>query len=87
MKLLILYQPNTEHARTVEEYVHDFNRRYPDSSVVLTDVDSVEGIEEAELYDVVEYPTLLALAQDGSLLSSWSGVPLPLMDAVAGYLR
>lgn len=67
--------------------MHGFGQRYPDSTVVLTDVDSVEGIEQAELYGVVEYPTFLALASDGTLLASWSGEMLPLMDEVAGYLR
>lgn len=67
--------------------MHDFKRRYPGEAVILTDVDSVEGVERAKLYDAVQCPALFALANDGSLLCSWFGPSLPLMDEVAGYLR
>lgn len=87
MKTLILYQPRSEYSRSVEEFVQNLERTYPDVHPTLTDVDSLEGSHLAELYDVMQYPAIIVLADDGSLVNSWVGDRLPLIDAVAGYLR
>lgn len=41
----------------------------------------------ARLYDVVQYPALLAIEGNGGLAQYWQGDVLPLMDEVAGYAR
>ncbi len=41
----------------------------------------------ARVYDVVQYPALLAIQNDGGLAQYWQGELLPLMDEVAGYAR
>jgi hypothetical protein len=87
MKLVVLYQPHTEFARITEEYVQEFKGLHPEAEVALVDVDSIEGSKQAQLYDVVQYPALLAIANNGSLLNMWSGSLMPLMDEVMGYLR
>jgi hypothetical protein len=87
MKTLILYRPNSEHARSVEEFVRHLEQVYPESQPILTDIDSIEGGHQAELYDVMQYPAILVLAEDGSVVMSWVGDQLPLIDEVAGYLR
>ena len=85
MKVLILYQPRSEHASDVESFVRDFKLRHEASRIELVDVDGREGIATATLYDVMSYPTILALRDDGSVLHSWEGSMLPLMDEVAYY--
>jgi hypothetical protein len=87
MKLLILFQPHSEHARVVEEFVDNLERVYPGNSIELTDVNSIEGAHKAELYDILHYPAVLAINEDGSIINSWVGDQLPLIDEVAGYLR
>jgi hypothetical protein len=87
MKLLILYQPHSEHSRSVEEFVQNLERVYAGHDVVLTDVNSVEGSHQAEVYDILQYPGILVLADDGSVVNSWVGDQLPRIDDVAGYLR
>jgi hypothetical protein len=82
----ILYRPNSEYARSVEEFAQNFKRVYPERPIVLTDVDSIEGVRLAELYDILEYPAVLVMAIDGSMLNCWTGSPLPLADDVAGFL-
>lgn len=85
MKALILYRPNSEFARTVEQYVRDFERqRY--KKIELVNIDTAEGAEKARLYDVVQYPALLVLRDDGQFMKMWQGSQMPLMDEVAGYL-
>ena len=87
MKLLVLYRPLSEHATAVEDYVNNFRRDYPDKELELMDVDSIDGSNKAQLYDVVRYPAFLALDSAGSLLNMWSGSDLPLVGEVAGYLN
>lgn len=85
MKLVILYRPVSEHARTVESFVHDFKSRNPSIKLELVNIDDREGVATASLYDIMHNPAILALAGDGSLLKEWQGEVLPLMDEVASY--
>jgi hypothetical protein len=87
MKVVILYRPNSDHATEVESYVRDFEHQHNLSDKVeLVSVNTREGAATASLYDVMAYPTILAMAEDGRLLNVWQGKPLPLMDEVAGYI-
>jgi len=83
---VVLYRPNSEHSRQVEEFVHDFIRFEPTRTVDLIDVDSPFGVAKCEVYDIVRYPSILALGDDGVLLRSWSG-ELPLMDELSYYAQ
>lgn len=69
----------------VEEFVHEYTRRYPRSKFELLNIDSREGTDLAKLYDIVSYPGIVALQDDGSFLMLWQGETLPLFDEVAGY--
>jgi cytochrome oxidase Cu insertion factor (SCO1/SenC/PrrC family) len=84
MKIVILYHPESDHARRVEEYAHDFERIYP-QKVDLLSLETREGADMARLYDVVRYPALLALRDTGEMLQMWVNDQLPLMDEVAAY--
>lgn len=84
MKLFILYHPQSDHARMVEEYVRGFEQTRR-KMIELISLESKEGAEMARLYDIVQYPAVLALRQDGQLLKLWQDEHLPLMDEVAAY--
>jgi len=86
MKVLVLYRPNSEHGRETEEYVHDYQSRHSDR-VEMVSVDTREGSALASLYDVVQYPAILVLREDGYPQQMWQGAALPLMDEVAAYAR
>lgn len=85
MKALILYHPNSEHARTTEEYVHNFGQ-VSTVSIELESLETKDGAATATLYDIVSYPALLILDEQSRLQKVWQGDQLPLMDEVAGYL-
>lgn len=85
MKLIALYRPNSDHARKVEEYARDFERQTK-HRVLLTSTETREGAATATLYDIVNYPAILILQNDGQLLKEWQGEHLPLMNEVRGYL-
>lgn len=87
MKVLIVYRPNSEHGRVTEEFVHDFQRSHPEQKVDAVNIDSRDGSATASLYDVMQYPAIMVLQNDGQLLKSWEGETFPRMDEVASYAR
>ena len=87
MKVVVLYRPNSEHGRLVEEFIHDFQSRHASERLEILNIDSRDGSATASLYDVVRYPAILVLKDDGYVQRSWEGDSLPLMDEVAAYAR
>lgn len=85
MKAIMLYQPNSEGSRLVEEYIRDFERTRG-RQIELMSMNTKDGAALASLYDVVRYPGLLVLREDGQMVTYWQGDKLPLMNEVAGYL-
>lgn len=86
VKLIILYRPDSEYSTDVETFVRDFQGRYEvGRRLELVSLNTRDGAATASLYDVMTYPAILALSADGSVLNMWQGMPLPLMDEVAGY--
>lgn len=81
----MLYQPNNETSRVVEEYVHDFERTRG-KQIQLVNLNTRDGAATASLYDIMHYPGLLVIRDDGQLVTHWQGANLPLMNEVAGYL-
>ena len=85
MKVVVLYRPESEFARAVETFIHDFKARNSSIKVEVLNIDSRDGIAMASLYDIMRFPAILAMAGDGYLLKHWEGPELPLMDEVAAY--
>lgn len=86
MKTVLLYRPNSEHATMVESYLRDFHAQ-TGKELPIMDIDSAEGMEICRLYDIVQYPTIIATDQDGHVQNIWSGDPLPLINEVSYYVR
>lgn len=88
MRVTILYRPDSEHARRVEEYIADFERFHPGSELQILNIDTPDGAHLAGLYGVMQYPAVLALKDDGQMQQMWEGVDkLPLMNDLAYYAQ
>ncbi len=85
MKVLVLYRERSEQARSVEEFIRDFQKQHPGARLQVEDLDTRDGSATATLYDIPSYPAVLALRDDGQLIQSWTGSNLPLMNEVAYY--
>ncbi len=85
MKALVLYHPSSESGRSIEEYSTDFERR-KGNKIKLLSLETREGAAMASLYDVVRYPALLVVDDEGRVQKLWEGDTMPLMDEVSGYL-
>jgi hypothetical protein len=87
MKLVILYRPLSEHGSKTEEFMREYQRVYPESKIEVIEIDTREGMAMASLYDVVQYPAILALRNDGSVADIWQGDNFPLMQEVLATTR
>jgi hypothetical protein len=85
MRLLIIYRPNSEHGRMIEEFVHEYQQRHQPRHLEVLSIDTREGSAMATLYDVIQYPAILVLQNDGYIQQMWQGEQLPLMEEVAAY--
>ena len=85
MKVLVLYRPKSEHARVIEEFIHEFQIRHRDERLEVLNIDTRDGSATASLYDVMQYPAILVLQTDGYVQKIWEGGQLPLMDEVVAY--
>jgi len=86
MKALLFYRPNSEHGQAVDEYLREFTQR-TSKELPTVDVDSRDGIALCEQYDVVHYPTILALDDQGRELQRWDGEFLPQINEVSYYTQ
>jgi hypothetical protein len=88
MKMLVLYRSQSEHGTKVESFLRDFRHQYEIMApkIEVLEYDSREGMAEASLYDIMQAPAIMVLADDGSVLGSWTGDELPMLSTVASYL-
>lgn len=84
MKVVVVYRDNSEHARPVTEFLRDFQRRTGRELETL-EPDSREGQSLCRTYDIVEYPSVLALDDRGMMQNLWRGLPLPTISEVSYY--
>lgn len=85
MKVLMLYRPNSEHAQKVEQFAREFNKYYIDHKLELVNLNTRDGASTALLYDVMQFPAVLAVTNDGQLIKEWHGETMPLMNEVSYY--
>lgn len=86
MKAMIFYRTHSEHERTVEEYVRDF-ARHTGKELPTVDVNSRDGTYLAQLYDIVKFPSIIALDDQGQMLQTWDSDMLPRFDEVSFYVE
>jgi hypothetical protein len=84
MRVYVIFKEESDHGREVREYLRDFYRQ-TGHELERVNPDSREGGSMCELYDVVEYPSILAVSNNGELLQVWRGLPLPQIMEVSCY--
>ncbi|HRN97414.1 MAG TPA: hypothetical protein PLZ58_03160 [Candidatus Saccharibacteria bacterium] len=84
MKAVVIYKEQTDYARTVIDYLRDFERQ-TGRKLETMDPETPDGAQFCRVYDVVEYPTILALSDNGILQNMWRGLPLPTIKELSYY--
>lgn len=84
MRVAVVYKYESDHARPVLDFLRDVNRQ-TGHTIEEIDPDTREGADFCRTYNIVEYPTMLALDDDGRVQSVWRGLPLPTISEVSFY--
>mgnify|MGYP000054657815 FL=1 len=85
MRVAVVYKYESDHAREVLDYLRDFSRQ-TGHDIEEIDPDTPDGTGFCRTYDIVEYPTMVALSDGGQLQSMWRGRPLPTISEVSFYV-
>lgn len=86
MKVVILYRPNSEHDTRVQSLVRDYEHQ-TGKHLELLSLDTRDGADKARLWDIVQYPALVALDDQGQVLKVWQDEQFPLMNEISWYDR
>ncbi len=84
MRLVVVYRERSDHARPVEELLHNFHRQ-TGGEIEPLDPDSREGVSFCQAYGIVEYPTIIAIDYSGVMQEMWRGLPLPRISELSYY--
>lgn len=85
MKAIVIYKDESDHAREVTDYLRDFKRQ-TGHDLETIDPDTPDGTDFCRAYDIVEYPTIIAISDDGVMQNQWRGRPLPTISEVSYYV-
>ena len=85
MRVVVVYKDASDHSREVIDYMGDFYRQ-TGHELETVDPESREGADFCRTYDIVEYPSLIALSDDGVMQNLWRGRPLPTISEVSYYV-
>ena len=83
MSVICIYRENEDYSRSVNEWLENFRRQ---TGRELETMNPDQNANFCETYDIVEYPTIIALGNRGEVRASWRGRNLPLINEVLYYM-
>ncbi|MDO4742373.1 MAG: hypothetical protein Q4A79_03330 [Candidatus Saccharibacteria bacterium] len=83
MRVICLFRDERDYTRSITDWLEDFYRQTGHEIEVM---DPDENPNFCEAYDVVDFPTIIVLNDNGSVNASWSGTNLPLINEVLYYI-
>jgi len=86
MRVVVITKDKTDYTSTIDSFLRDFEHQTGHTLEVL-DPDSVDGTQFCRTYDIVEYPTIIAISDDGIMQNSWSGLPVPTISELSYYIQ
>lgn len=86
MRVVVLYKDNRDYSRQVIDFLHDFQRQ-TGRELETMDPETPEGAALSKAYDLFEFPTILALSNEGVMQTMWKGLPLPTISEVSYYVQ
>lgn len=85
MRTVVVTKGGMDYSRAVETFTENL-RRQTGHEIEVLDPESREGESFCRAYDIVEYPTVIAISSDGRVQNSWSGAMLPTISEVSYYV-
>lgn len=83
MRMVVVYKSESDYARGVTDFLRDFTRQ-TGHTIDEIDPDTREGESFCRVYDIVQYPTLIAVDNDGVMQNMWVGM-LPTISEASYY--
>ena len=83
MRLVMVYREKSERRLEVETFIRDFKEQ-TGREIETMEPDGRAGTAFCETYDIVEYPTLIAIGPDGTEVEKWRGT-LPTISEASAY--
>lgn len=84
MKTYIVYKEESDHARAVIDFMRDFERQ-TGKKLEVVNPENRDGAGFCETYDVVEYPSLVAVDDNGVMQNVWRGTTFPTISELSYY--
>ena len=82
MRVVCVFRDNEDYTRSVTDWLEDFYRQ---TGKRIETMNPDENTNFCTTYDIVEYPTIIALGNSGEVLAMWRGRNLPLINEVLYY--
>lgn len=83
MRVICIFRDNEDYTRSITEWLENFRR---ETGYELETMNPDENPGFCEAYDIVEYPTIIAIDDSGGVRNSWRGRTLPLINEVLYYV-
>jgi hypothetical protein len=83
MRVVCVYRDNEYYTRSVTEWIENMRRQ---TGYEIEELNPDENPGFCEAYDIVEYPTIIAIDDNGAVRNAWRGRTLPLLNEVLYYL-
>lgn len=84
MKTYIVYKKESDHARLVTDFMRDFERQ-TGKILEVVDPETRDGVGFCTTYDVVEYPSIIAVDDNGVIQNIWRGTSFPTISELSYY--
>lgn len=85
MRVAVVYKYESDHARAVLDFLREFERQ-TGHKIEEINPETPAGEQTCRAYDIVEYPTMIAISDGGDLQNMWRGLPLPTISEVSFYV-
>lgn len=86
MRVVVVTKDNNDYSRTVTDFLRDFYHQ-TGHELEIMDPDTADGTQFCSTYDIVQYPTIIALSDIGGMQNTWNGLPLPTINEVEYYAQ
>lgn len=86
MRVVVVTKDNMDYTRDVDTFLENFTRQ-TGKTVEVLDPDTRDGESFTRTYDIVQYPTIVALSDDSQLQNIWMGPSLPTINEVSYYVQ
>lgn len=84
MRIICVFRQRQDYSRFVNEWLENFYRR---TGQKIETMDPDKNVNFCETYEIIEYPTIIAIDDSGRVRAFWHGKSLPLINEVSYYLQ